>query len=123
MQEGGSPHPNDKFFWGEMECLAMASYPIYILNRRIIPTDFSQGFFANAPILNALYRRYKSGPASNHLASRSEIGSVRNTENIELCSGDDSREIDFMEALRDPEYVKQPDAAVLVCIKFHLPLL
>ncbi|KAB8291668.1 hypothetical protein EYC80_006468 [Monilinia laxa] len=80
MQESKSSDPNDKFFWGELECLGMA-------------------FFANAPIINALYRRCKSGPVSNHLASRSQR-SARNTHDIQLCSGDDSREMDFMEALR-----------------------
>ncbi|RAL59575.1 hypothetical protein DID88_006568 [Monilinia fructigena] len=80
MQEGKSNDPNDKFFWGELECLGMA-------------------FFANAPIINALYRRCKSGPVSNHLASRSQR-SARNTDDIQLCSGEDSREMDFMEALR-----------------------
>ncbi|ESZ97193.1 hypothetical protein SBOR_2449 [Sclerotinia borealis F-4128] len=91
MQEGGSNTPDDRFFWGELECLAMA-------------------FFANAPVLNALYRRYKNGVGSNHLASRSRTRTARNTGNVELCTNDDSREIDFVEALRGgPEPIKQPD--------------
>ncbi|KAA8563812.1 hypothetical protein EYC84_011827 [Monilinia fructicola] len=93
MQEGKSSDPNDKFFWGELECLGMA-------------------FFANAPIINALYRRCKSGPVSNHLASRSQR-SARNTDDIELCSGDESREMDFMEALRlsGPEFKESGQVA------------
>ncbi|EMR90100.1 putative ubid family decarboxylase protein [Botrytis cinerea BcDW1] len=67
-------------------------------------------FFANAPILNAVYRRIRAGARSSHLASRSDVGSARNTDGIELCSAEDSREIDFMEALRGgpgPESEKQ----------------
>ncbi|QSZ37762.1 hypothetical protein DSL72_008861 [Monilinia vaccinii-corymbosi] len=86
MQESGSDDPNDKFFWGELECLGMA-------------------FFANAPIINALYCRYKNGPVSNNLASRS----ARNTDDVEFCSVEDSREMCFMEALRafEPESMKE----------------
>ncbi|KAJ8068355.1 hypothetical protein OCU04_003917 [Sclerotinia nivalis] len=99
LQESGTQAMDDKFFWGNMEALLMA-------------------FFANAPILNAVYRRIKSGAGSNHLASGSQIRSTRNTGGIELCSADDSREIDFMEALRvgpepEPESMKQSGRALV----------
>ncbi|KAF7944353.1 hypothetical protein EAE96_010751 [Botrytis aclada] len=82
---------DDRFFWGNMECLLMA-------------------LFANAPILNALYRRIKASAGSSHLVSRSDMRSARNTDGIELCSAEDSREIDFMEAIRGgptPDHEKQ----------------
>ncbi|ATZ58667.1 hypothetical protein BCIN_16g03820 [Botrytis cinerea B05.10] len=91
FQESKTQGLDDRFFWGNMECLLMA-------------------FFANAPILNAVYRRIRAGARSSHLASRSDVGSARNTDGIELCSAEDSREIDFMEALRGgpgPESEKQ----------------
>lgn len=115
MQEGKSSDPNDKFFWGELECLGMVSYPIYIVISRTLLMYLTQAFFANAPIINALYRRCKSGPVSNHLASRSQR-SARNTDDIELCSGDESREMDFMEALRlsGPEF-KESGQVASVC--------
>ncbi|THV52094.1 hypothetical protein BGAL_0089g00210 [Botrytis galanthina] len=89
LQESKTQEIDDRFFWGNMECLLMA-------------------FFANAPILNALYRRIKAGAGSSHLVSRSDMRSARNTDGIELCSAEDSREIDFMEAIRGgPE--SEPD--------------
>ncbi|TGO63213.1 hypothetical protein BCON_0014g00020 [Botryotinia convoluta] len=91
LQESKIQAIDDRFFWGNMECLLMA-------------------FFANAPILNALYRRIKAGAGSSHLVSRSDMRSARNTDGIELCSAEDSREIDFMEAIRggpEPEHEKQ----------------
>ncbi|TGO32884.1 hypothetical protein BHYA_0281g00070 [Botrytis hyacinthi] len=89
LQESKIQKTDDRFFWGNMECLLMA-------------------FFANAPILNALYRRIKAGAGSRHLVSRSDMRSARNTDGIELCSAEDSREIDFMEAIRGgPE--SEPD--------------
>ncbi|KAF7926270.1 uncharacterized protein EAE98_006565 [Botrytis deweyae] len=81
LQESKTQEIDDRFFWGNMECLLMA-------------------FFANAPILNALYRRLKAGTGSSHLVTRSDMRSARNTDGIELCSAEDSREIDFMEAIR-----------------------
>ncbi|CAD6441668.1 ce71df6e-84ec-4437-930e-14ec058385eb [Sclerotinia trifoliorum] len=97
LQESGTQAMDDRYFWGAMEGLLMA-------------------LFANAPVLNALYRRIKHGAGSNHLASRSDIRSARNSDGIELCSADDSREIDFMEALRvgpehEPESMKQSGRA------------
>ncbi|KAF7889117.1 hypothetical protein EAF00_009417 [Botryotinia globosa] len=89
LQESRTQEIDDRFFWGNMECLLMA-------------------FFANAPILNALYRRIKAGTGSSHLVSRTDMRSARNTDGIELCSAEDSREIDFMEAIRGgPE--SEPD--------------
>ncbi|TGO19188.1 hypothetical protein BTUL_0005g00360 [Botrytis tulipae] len=89
LQESKTQQIDDRFFWGNMECLLMA-------------------FFANAPILNALYRRIKAGAGSSHLVSRTDMRSARNTDGIELCSAEDSREIDFMEAIRGgPE--SEPD--------------
>ncbi|KAF5871216.1 putative ubid family decarboxylase protein [Botrytis fragariae] len=90
LQESKIQQIDDRFFWGNMECLLMA-------------------FFANAPILNALYRRIRAGAGSSHLVSRSDMRSARNTDGIELCSAEDSREIDFMEAIRggpEPEHEK-----------------
>ncbi|TGO29958.1 hypothetical protein BPAE_0009g00540 [Botrytis paeoniae] len=90
LQESKIQAIDDRFFWGNMECLLMA-------------------FFANAPILNALYRRIKAGAGSSHLVSRSDMRSARNTDGIELCSAEDSREIDFMEAIQggpEPEHKK-----------------
>ncbi|EDN93083.1 predicted protein [Sclerotinia sclerotiorum 1980 UF-70] len=97
LQESGIQATDDRYFWGAMEALLMA-------------------LFANAPVLNALYRRIKRGAGSNHLASRSDIRSAMNSDGMELCSADDSREIDFMEALRvgpehEPESMKQSGRA------------
>ncbi|KAI9650372.1 hypothetical protein NHQ30_000385 [Ciborinia camelliae] len=90
----------------------ISRWVIYCANHQAEALGMS--LFANAPIVNALYRHFRRGSGSRHLSSRTQTRSG-GIENVELGSADESREMDFMEALRVPgsESDKQPDGGFI----------